>query len=58
MPDNFIYYWPCGSWCYPSELEELINPPIAFSDDFQRIAVPDGVEDVDIWLLSFLTTAT
>lgn len=38
MPDDFIYVWPDGSWCYGEDLEACLTFK---SDDYQTTIVRD-----------------
>jgi len=42
-----VCVWPCGTWCFRSELEEMLNH---HSDDYSIIEIPDGVDDIDAFI--------
>lgn len=37
--DEYIYVWPCGTWCYAEDLEEFLT---SMSDDYERIHMDDA----------------
>lgn len=39
-----IYYWPCGTWCLPFELEAFNH----LSDDFGTLRVSPVMNDAQI----------
>lgn len=36
--DEYIYVWPCGTWCYADELEDCLQ---GMSDDYERLHMDD-----------------
>ena len=39
-----VYYWPCGTWCFPFELEAFNH----LSDDFGTLQVSLAMTDEQI----------
>ena len=39
-----VYYWPCGTWCFPFEREEFNH----LSDDFGTLRVSPFIDDKQI----------